>query len=741
MRINWKGLIGVLFLVIIIYIGSILLHPEWTTDFRALIILLVVAAGFVITNFTSIKDFFQFLFQPRHQAAYDTTRPYTLFVGRQDALKRLEIAARKKGAILFLHGTGGVGKSFLAQQLVSRVKKRYPDQALTIDLKGTDPKNPLSPADVMEIVIRAYQPLEKRPDTLDELKARYCAVLKDQKVIILLDDARDADQISPLVPPESCLLIITSRNYFILPGYQWTEEPVDPLPPKEAIELILKIAPRVGDQANVIAGLCGRLPLALRTSASILVTEANLTPDDLIRRLQDAGQILKLTGVEASLHVSYDLLDDGLKEKWRLLAVFPGSFDLQAAAAVWQVELDPAQDVLGQLLARSLVEYDPANQRYHLHELARLFVQHHCQPDELYQAQKRFSIFYKDVLEAAEKLYLQFGENVLAGLALFDLEWDNIQSGQRWAAEQADKDQQAGQLCSDYAGQGNYCRSLRLHSRQQIDWLQSGLAAARRLGDRNNEGAALGNLALTYARLGEPHRAIAYHEQALQIFREIGDRLGEGAALGNLGLAYADLGEPRRAIENYEQALQIERETGNRHGEGSVLTNLGSAYLDLGEPRRAIAYHEQALQILREIGDRLDEGKALGTLGLAYARLGEPRRAIAYYEQALQIDHEIGDRRDKGVVFDNLALAYASMDELHNAIHYLEMSIDIFHQLGDRNHESGASWDLGHTYLKLGNLAKSVEQMKIRLEYEREIGHLDYEKHKQEVTEVEKRIC
>ena len=86
---------------------------------------------------------------------------------------------------------------------------------------------------------------------------------------------------------------------------------------------------------------------------------------------------------------------------------------------------------------------------------------------------------------------------------------------------------------------------------------QAALQAARQLGDRRGEGAALGNLGLAYADLGQPQRAIDYHEQALVISREIGDRRGEGNALGNLGNAYAALGEVERAIGSYEQALVI----------------------------------------------------------------------------------------------------------------------------------------------------------------------------------------
>src|SRR5207245_4196199 len=127
------------------------------------------------------------------------------------------------------------------------------------------------------------------------------------------------------------------------------------------------------------------------------------------------------------------------------------------------------------------------------------------------------------------------------------------------------------------------------------------LQIAREIGDRRGEGVALGNLGLDYYALGEPRRAIEYHEQHLQIARDVGDRRGKGVALGNLGLDYYALGEPRRAIEYHEQALQIAREIGDRHGEANALWNMSQAHDKLGERAQAIPLAEAALKILEQI--------------------------------------------------------------------------------------------------------------------------------------------
>jgi tetratricopeptide (TPR) repeat protein len=241
-------------------------------------------------------------------------------------------------------------------------------------------------------------------------------------------------------------------------------------------------------------------------------------------------------------------------------------------------------------------------------------------------------------------------------------------------------------------------------------------------GDRQLEGAALGNLGSAYLQLGDARRAIGFYEQALEILREIGDRRGEGNALGNLGVAYADLGDARRAIDFYEQCLTIHREIGDRRGEGNALGNLGNAYADLGDARRAIGFYEQALEILREIGDRRGEGADLGNLGLAYADLGDARRAIGYYEQALEISREIGDRRGEGKDLGNLGIAYKNLGDARRAIQYHEQALAVAREIGDRRGEGNALVGLGNAYLQLGDARRAIGFYEQYLEIACEIG-------------------
>ena len=684
--------------------------------------------------------------RPAIPSLHQLPPPPADFTGREAELAELRAKFGKAGVTI--SGPGGAGKTALALKLAAGLESRYPDAQFFVDLQGLG-KKPPEPVEVMARVIRAYHGPEARlPESEAELRGLYKSALHGQRALLLLDNARDAAQVEPLLPPSGCAVVVTSRRRFVLPGLFALDLKV--LPPGDARGLLLAIAPRLEallpaepgkkpmNAADRIAELCGSLPLALRVAASALAERPDLGEADYVRRLSDARQRLKLKGVEASLKSSYDLLKRKQKTYWRALAIFSGDFDRTAAAAVWELEPDEAHDLLGELVRYSLVEYltprPPSLQgkgetlplsasergsggevgRYRLHDLARDFAGSRQSEAERAIGQRRHAAHYLSVLLAARELYKQGGERLRSGPALFDLERINIQAGQAWAEANTRSDEAAAQLCSDYSD-WPYLLELRLHPRERIRWLAAALAAARGLKLRGAEGVHLGNLGLAYADLSETRRAIEIYEERLVIAREIGDRRGEGAVLGNLGLAYAALGETRRAIEFYEQALIIDREIGDRRGEGNALGNLGNAYAALAETRKAIEFYEQILVIHREIGDRRGEGADLGNLGNAYADLGETRRAVEFYEHRLVIAREIGDRRGEGNAVGNLGSAYADLGETRRAIEFYEQQLVITREIGDRRGEGTTLWNMSLALEKFGERGQAMARAEAAL--------------------------
>ncbi len=657
---------------------------------------------------------------------HEVPRPPADFTGREDELKEL-LSAIETGGITIsgLQGMGGIGKTALALKLVELLKQRYPDAQFFLDLKGASAQ-PLNVAEALAHVVRAYHPAAKLPDSERELRGLYLSVLEGQRALLLMDNAANAEQVEPLIPPAGCLLLVTSRQHFTVPGL--AAKNLDTLNEADARDLLLTVAPRIGTHADELAALCGHLPLGLRLAASALVKYRNLSPANYVQRLQDRQQRLQL--IEASLSLSYELLSEELRERWRWLAVFPDAFAHDAAAAVWSVEADLTKDKLAELMATSLVEWNETSDRYRLHDLARLFADAKLSPKEHAVAEKRFATYYRDVLAIADDLYLAGSESLLLGLALFDLEWANIQAGHAWVETKADAaDAEVARLGMTYPDAGAYLLSLRQHSRERIRWLEIALSATKRLQERTAEGYVLGNLGVAYKNLGETARAIQFYEQQLAIVRELGDRRGEGNALGNLANAYAALGETRRAIQFYEQRLAIASEVGDSRGEGNALGNLGLAYADLGETDRAIQFYEQQLAIVRDIGDHRGGGAALGNLGLAYADLGETDRAIQFFEQQLAIGREIGDRRGEGAAVGNLGNAYADLGEPSRAIQFFEQTLLIHREIGDRRGEGNALGNLGNAYAGLGETSRAIQFYEQRLAIARETGDRRGEAH------------
>lgn len=619
-------------------------------------------------------------------ALHQLPAPPDDFTGREDELKELRATIASGGATISgLTGQGGVGKTVLALKLADEIKTQFPDAQIYLNLLGMSEK-PKAPSEALADVIRAFEPEAKLPEEEQALGAKYRSVLDGKRALLLMDNARDAAQVRPLIPPKGCFFLVTSRLHFALPGLH--AKNLETLPPAEAEELLLKIAPRIDGEAPAIATLCGYLPQALRLAATALAERANMAPADYRQRLADEQNRPKLLAagnesVEASISLSYGLLDAETQKRWRMLGVFPETFDGLAVAAVWSAEKGAAEDTLGVLTQYSMLEWNEKTRRYRLHDLMRDFARQKLAAEERYEASLRHAQYYLEVLRNADDLYQKGGDSLMSGLALFDLERANIEAGQAWAKENSADDNAAAGVCSDYPDAGVYCLGLRQHPREWIGWLEAGLAAARRLGNRPAEGMHLGNLGVAYKNLGEYRRAVEYYERHLQIARELGDRQGEGSTLGNLGVAYQLLGEYRRAIEYHEQHLQIARGIGDRRGKGNALGNLGIAYQSLGEYRRAIEYYEQHLSIAREMGDRLGEGNALGNLGVAFKNLGEYRRAIGYYEQNLQIVREIGDRQGECNALWNMGLALDKLGDRKGAIKLAEASLKIKEEIED----------------------------------------------------------
>jgi tetratricopeptide (TPR) repeat protein len=582
------------------------------------------------------------------------------FVGRENEITALLATLKHDGesntaSISGISGLGGIGKTELAYVVAAHLAPQYPDAQLVVDLRGTDAV-PRPPADALAECVRAFAGLEVRlPDDEATLVRLYRECLTGRRVLVVLDDAAADEQVRPFLPPPGCALLVTSRATLHLPGLR-TRIQLDEFTPAEARALLQEMVPRVTDAvADQICSLCGYLPLAVRAAGGLLDVTPDLDPAEYAEELRDTRARLALRyanaeghniSVEASFQLSYQRLPEEAARVFRALAVFPADFD---GAAVEAIAADAGRLQLRELLRRNLVRYNAETKRFRLHDLARVFAD--AQASEAGRAVWQFAHarYFCKLLWEVDALYKAGGAKLMAGLALYDRDEANIVAGQAWAAHLALVFTAAARLCLDYADVGVYVISLRLHAREWIRWLEAQLAAARHMKEYEYESAALGNLGLAYAELGELPRAIEFYKQQLVIARELGDQCGEGNALGNLGVAYRNMGEPLRAIEFHEKGFAIAREIGDRRGESADLGNLGLAYSDLEEPHRAVEFYQQALVINREIGDLRGEGIDLWNQAEALEQLGDRAQAIACAEAALLIFEAIESPNAKRV--------------------------------------------------------------------------------------------
>jgi tetratricopeptide (TPR) repeat protein len=539
-------------------------------------------------------------------ARHQLPAPPADFTGRVEILDELTQQIGAGVTISGVRGMGGVGKTALALKLAEGLAERYPDGQIYLDLKGLDPK-PLSAAEAMAYVIRAWQPESLLPEYEAALSALYRSVLHGKRVLLLMDNAAGKGQVEPLLPPASCLLLVTSRVKFTLPGLLACD--LDELPLYDSEALLQTIAPRIGKEARRIAKLCGCLPLALRLAGSALAERPDLDPADYARRLGNARARLERLdrgmpkGVAASIRLSEDLLPKPLRRLWHLLAVFVGPVDRAAIAAVWDRDAEATDDALGDLVRKSVVEWDEVTKVYRLHDLMRLYADHRLRDPDRTNARHRHAMHFLNVAREAYNLYKEGGTALLQGLAFFERAWSDLRAALAWAQANSKQDVTAMELCSTIPYAAIYCLDLRQDPLERIAWLESAIKAARRLDNFYAHASPLTKLGGDgYADLGRVEPAIDDYERLLAVVRAIGYRRGEGAILGILGNAYYRLGQVEQAIGYYKQYLDISRAIGNRRGEGNASWNVGLAYEKQGDLARTIECMQVLVDYEREIG-------------------------------------------------------------------------------------------------------------------------------------------
>ena len=628
--------------------------------------------------------------------------PVSQFAGRAAELRRLNRLlehAVGSGAVVIsaIGGTAGVGKTALAVHWAHQVSARFPDGQLYANLRGFDPSGtPVLPAEVIQQFLGALGVFaERMPSSPEVREGLYRSLLADRRMLIVLDNARDAAQVQPLLPGgAACLVVVTSRSQLagLVVGQGACPVTLDVFDEAEAGEFLAqRLGPdRIADDVSMVtevARLCGRLPLALAIAAARAALRPGMSLAAVAAELGEADARLDaLDGGEAASSVravfswSYHSLNESTARMFRLLSVHPGpDITVRAAASLADIPAHQASRALTELVAAHLAA-QPGPGRFALHDLLRAYAAeqaHTCESDaDRATATRRVLDHYLhaacaatlllDPADAPIKLAPAESEvrvDQLAdhGQALdwFDAEHKVLVAISLSAAENG-FDAHAMQLphaLTEFLlrrGHWNDCTATQL----------AALAAAQRLGDAAGQARAHHDIGRACLAGGALDDARCQLGQAIDMARQLGDDASEGASRLLLASALVRQGRLADGLGQARQALELSQTAGDRIGEAKALNSAGWDYAQLGDFERGLSYCSRALALCQELGLRTNEAATADSLGFAHHQLGQHDEAASWYAHASDLYEQLGDRYRQALTQTSLGNAQqAARDE------------------------------------------------------------------------------
>jgi tetratricopeptide (TPR) repeat protein/transcriptional regulator with XRE-family HTH domain len=676
------------------------------------------------------------------------------FTGRRAELEELDQvlagASQRPAAVVIsaIAGTAGVGKTALAIHWAHRVTDLFPDGQLFVNLHGYAPGAPVSPLQALAQLLQGLGvaadqvPTEEQPAV-----GLYRSLLAGRRVLVLLDNVRNADQVRPLVPGSpGCLVLVTSRDR--LAGLSATHSArrltLDVLPPEEAVSLLAGVLgrARVAAEPEAVAQLaevCGFLPLALRIAAANLACHPERSIAGYVAELRAGDRLggLAVDGdagvaVRAAFDCSLAALDPPARRVFRLLGLVPGAtVTLPAAAALAAVPEGQAARLLERLAGAHLIELRGPG-RYGLHDLLRCYAREQAEQEDS-QAERTAALgrllgWYLQTADAAGRLLyperlrlpvpaadpelpgVEFAERAGA-LAWLDAERANLVAAVEHAADQGPRP--SAWLLADAL------RGYFWQSRQMVDWLavaRASLAAATAEGDRQAQAAAERTLGDACECLGDYDRAAGHYRRALPLARQAGWLEGEAVILSDIGELLAELGQLQRAADCLAQALALHRRTGYKAGQATVLDYLGDVERALGRPAQAVEHLVQALALHREIGSRSGQAADLSNLGEAYRDVGQLDRAQQHLTEALALSRELGSRFGEAYGLHALATLHRDAGRHPHALELAEAALALACEVRTARLEIDARNTLGGVQLRLGRPELAAEHHRQALE-------------------------
>jgi tetratricopeptide (TPR) repeat protein/transcriptional regulator with XRE-family HTH domain len=609
---------------------------------------------------------------------------FTGRVAQLEALTRIldDASADAPGTVVIsaIGGTAGVGKTALAVYWAHQVARRFGDGQLYVNLRGFDPSAaPATPdAAIREFLDALGVPPQRVPASPEAQAGLYRSLLAERKMLIVLDNATDEQQIRPLLPASpASLVLVTSRSQ--LGGLAAADGArlisLDALTHDEAEQMLTA---RLGgarvaaepDAIGEIASLCAGLPLALAIAAARAATRPGFPLATLAAELADAtGRLDALeagdpaASVRAVFSWSYRQLSAESARGFRLLGLHPGpDISVPAAASLAAVGEPQARRLLGGLARAHLIaEHVPG--RYIFHDLLRAYAAeqaraHDSQADRDTAIGRALDHYLHTAVRAARLLNPSREPVVLAPLrpGVAGEEPADRQQALSWFEAEhqvllAAVSLAGGSGSDTHAWQLPWAMEPFLQTRGHWqEWAatqRTALAAATRLGDTAAQALSGRLLAMACTFLGDHDQARDRYASSLTLYQRLGNRLAEASIQQGLGVLARVQGRLTDALGHAEQALRLYRAIGDKGDEADALNNVAWYHALLGDYEQARSFCRQALVLHAEAGHRRTEGNAWDSLGYAEHHLGNLAEAAACYERAVSLHRESGARFDE----------------------------------------------------------------------------------------------
>ena len=614
--------------------------------------------------------------QPSGPAQLPHGLPY--FTGRTAELDQLTALAAGDRSVMIaaITGTAGVGKTSLALQWAHRVAPDFPDGQLYVNLRGFDPHgSPVEPGEVLRGFLEAFGVAAQQiPAALQDRSARYRSLLAGRRVLVVLDNARDTDQVLPLLPgtPGSAAVVTSRSRLSALVAAGAVPVTLELLTAAEAALLLARRfgADRAAAEPDAVADLttmCARLPLAL----AIVAARAAAFPHHRLAALaaelrQARGGLDAFMGetessdARAVLSWSYQQLSDAAARLFRLLGLHPGpEITHPAAASLAGVPVRQVRRLLTELSGAHLLE-ERAPGRFSFHDLLRAYAAeqaHDIDPEpERRAATGRVLDHYLHTAHAADRLLYAYREPIAvdaADPAATVLEFADPDAALDWFGTESPVLVDAIGRATAAGFPGHTSRltwvitAFLNYQGKWHEWatcLQAALDACARTADVDGEAMAHRLMSIALLQQGLVDAAGRHAQQALDIYGRSGDKTRMARLHLDLGRLLERQGDHRAALERARLALGLSREDGDRAGEADALNWIGWYSANLGHHTDALRYCRESLQLHSEVGDHPGQADTWDTLGFANHHLGDYAEAIACYEQALAIWRRLGDR-------------------------------------------------------------------------------------------------